>query len=100
MSVTSTPAENALPPVAGRDRDLLVRELGKADCRSTATCFLIAFSFPGRLIARNVYEPRCSMQITLIIANLPILTRGPGTSSTVARLRTAMPLIDQFLFFM
>jgi hypothetical protein len=53
MSVTSAPAENALPPGGGRDRDPLVRELGETDCRSTATWLLIAFSFSGRLMARK-----------------------------------------------
>jgi len=100
MSVTTAPAENALPPGAGRDRDPLVRELGKADCGSTATWLTTAFSFSGRLMASKVTGPRCSTEIMLIIADLPILTRDRGTSSTIARSGTAMQLIDQFVFFM
>jgi len=39
-------------------------------------------------------------EITLIIADLPILTPDHGASSTIARLRTALRLIDQFVVFM
>jgi len=52
-SVTWAPAEKARPPAPVRiaTRCFEWSNSAKADCRSTATCLLIAFSFSGRLIA-------------------------------------------------
>src|ERR1700735_187253 len=78
-SVTSAPEENARPPIPVRiaTRCSERPNAPHANCSSTATALLMAFSFSGRLMAITETGPRCST-VTTDILNYSLLHLGEG----------------------